>query len=268
MTMLTASAQLAEKVLRTFNLWRLPVRPLEIAAQEGIVVHSGFFGEGFDARIEYYRSLQGFCIYHAEPGGWRTEGRARFSLAHELGHFYLPAHRERLLKGKVHNSESDFRSRHPAELEADEFAADLLMPMELFQAQLGSFRSGFCTLDDLATLAERLGTSLTSTARRYCEADHEPCTIFFSTSGLMHWGRASQDMQLLGMYFCETNNPPPAGSKTAQLWSHILAGEQTEKIEGRVPAEVWFKWPKADYLWEEAKPLGQNRVITELTPDD
>jgi Zn-dependent peptidase ImmA (M78 family) len=86
----TASAQLAEKVLRSFNLWRLPVQPLEIATQEGIVIRSGFFGEGFDARIEYYRSHEAFCIFHAEPGGWRTEGRVRFSLAHELAHFYLP----------------------------------------------------------------------------------------------------------------------------------------------------------------------------------
>lgn len=264
----TASAVLAERVLRSFNLWRLPVRPLEIAVQEGIVVHSGFFGEGFDARIEYYRSQAGFCIFCAEPGGWRTEGRVRFSIAHELGHFYLPAHRERLLQGIGHNSESDFRSRDPAELDADEFAADLLMPMPLFRVELNSFRSGFCTLDDLSRLAQRLGTSLTSTAIRYCASDREPCTIFFSTNGMMHWGKASQDMRLLGMYFCETRDPPPAGSKTAELWANIRAGGAGDKLEGRVAAEVWFKWPKASYLWEEAMPLGQNRVITQLTPDD
>ncbi len=264
----TASAQLAERVLRSFNLWRLPVRPLDIMAQEGIIVHSGDFGDGFDARIEYYRSQEKFCVFHAEPGGWRTAGRVKFSLAHELGHFYLPAHRERLLKGIGHNSQSDFRSRDPAEREADEFAADLLMPMELFRNELNSFRIGFCMLNDLGRLAERLGTSLTSTAMRYCASDREPCTIFFSASGLMSWGTASQDMRSLGMYFCEKNCPPPIGSKTAELWDKLRAGEQPGKIDGRVPAELWFKWPKANYLWEEAMPLGQNRVITELTPDD
>jgi hypothetical protein len=264
----TVSAQLAEQVLRSFKLWGLPIRPLEIAAQEGIVVRGGYFGEGFDARIEYYRAQQGFCIFHAPVGGGRTEGRVRFSLAHELGHFYLPTHRERLLNGIGHNSESDFASRNPAELEADEFAADLLMPMELFRSELNSFRNGFCTLDNLAMLADRLQTSITSTARRYCESDREPCTIFFSTNGLMHWGKASQDMQLLGMYFWETNNPPPTGSKTAELWTKINAGEVVRTVEGRVRADIWFKWPKATYLWEEAMPLGRNRVITELTPDD
>ena len=263
-----ASGQLAEKVLRSIHLWRLPVRPEEIAAQEGIVIRPGLFGEGFDARIEYYRSEQAFCIYHAQPGGWRTAGRVRFSLAHELGHFYLPAHRERLLSGRRHNSESDFGSRNPAELEADEFAADLLMPMELYRGQLDSFRCGFCTLGDLTRLAEQLGTSLTSTARRYCESDREPCTIFFSTRGLMHWGKASTDMQSLGMYFCDTNQPAPAGSKTAELWAQLEAGAPVDKVEGRIRADVWFRWPKATYLWEEAMPLGRQRVITQLTPDD
>jgi hypothetical protein len=189
-------------------------------------------------------------------------------LAHELGHCYLPAHRERLLSGSRHKSVSDFGSRSPAELEADEFAADLLMPMELFRAQLDSFRCGFCTLSDLTRLAERLGTSLTSTVRRYCESDREPCTIFFSTDGMMHWGKASTDMQFLGMYFCETNQPAPAGSKTAELWNHLDAGTPVEKVEGRIRADVWFRWPKATYLWEEAMPLGRRRVITQLTPDD
>lgn len=264
----TASAELAEKVLRSFKLWRLPVKPLEIASHEGIIIRPGFFGAGFDARIEYYPSTEGFCIFHAQPGGWRTEGRVKFSLGHELGHFYLPEHRERLLSGQRHNSESDFISGSPIELQADEFSADLLMPMPLFRQALNQFRNGFCDLDDLGKLADQLGTSLTSTARRYCESDREACTIFFSRNGYMHWGRASEDMRRLGMYWCNSGEPPPAGSKTAELWEKLSAGETAAKIGGKVRADVWFKWPKAEFLWEEAKPLGLGRVITQLTPDD
>jgi len=263
----TPSAQLAEKVLKSFDMWRLPVEPLRIAAEEGIVVRSGYFGEGFDARIEYYRAHKAFCIYHAELRGLRTAGRVKFSLGHELGPFYLPKHRERLLAGTAHNSESDFSSRSPIELEADEFSADLLMPMPLFRTALDRFRNGFCDLDNLGTLAERLGTSFTSTARRYCESDREPCTIFFSTNGVMHWGMASEDMRRLGMYWCDSGNPPPTGSKTAELWELVANRQPAEKVSGRVLAELWFKWPKAEFLWEEVKFLG-NRVITQLTPDD
>ena len=142
------------------------------------MLRAGDYGGTFDARIEFYPNLKRFCIFHADPGGWRTVGRVRFSIAHEVGHFYLPAHRERLLKGIMHNSVTDFGSRSPTEIEADEFAADLLMPMGLFRAELNLFRNGFCDLDDLTRLADRLGTSITSTARRYCESDREPCYDF------------------------------------------------------------------------------------------
>ena len=164
---------------------------------------------------------------------------------------------------------TDYSSRSPTELEADAFSADLLMPMPLFREELRRFRNGFCTLDDLGTLANRLGTSLTSTAKRYIASDGEACTIFFSRDGRMHWGEASEDIHRLGLYWIDTGERPPKGSKTAALWDAIDAGEPTEKMGGRVRADVWFKWPKVEFLWEEAMPLGNTgRAITQLTPDD
>lgn len=264
----TASAQLATEVLQSFHLWQLPVDPFEIARHEGIMLKSGDYGTRFDARIEFYRNLKQFCIFFVEPGGWRTPGRVHFSIAHELGHFYLPDHRARLLKSIMHNSVADFGSRDPTEIEADEFAADLLMPMGLFRPALKSFRSGFCDLDDLARLADRLGTSITSTARRYCESDQEPCTIFFSEQGTVRWGHSSEDMKRTGMFYYPYNAAPPNGSKTAEFWSIVNDLGQSEKMSGRVPSHNWFERPQASYLWEEVMLLGNTgRAITQLTPD-
>ena len=148
-----------------------------------------------------------------QPEARALPGRVHFSIAHELGHFYLPAHRERLLKGIMHNSVIDFGSRTPIEIEADEFAADLLMPMELFRAELNRFRNGFCDLNDLSKLAARLGTSLTSTARRYCESDREPCTIFFSENGVIRWGHSSEDMKRTGMYYYKYETPRQSAAR-------------------------------------------------------
>lgn len=259
----------AENVLRDLGMWRLPVCPFSIAREEGIEIAPGGYGDRFDARIEYLRSAGAFCIYHQECGGWRTEGRVRFSVAHELGHFYLPDHRKRLLEGRMHNSVSDFRSQDPFEQQADEFAASLLMPMELFRQELERFRGGFCDLSDLSRLADRLGTSITSTARRYCQCDREPCTIFFSEDGIVRWGISSTDMQYRQMYFYEYGTPVPERSRTAKLWSQIAAGENVEIVKGSVDAHVWFDRPRAEYLWEEVMPLGRTGVaITQLTPED
>jgi Zn-dependent peptidase ImmA (M78 family) len=259
-------AELAEGILRSLNMWKVPVNPLDIARQEGILLKEGSYSDGFDARIEYYADHHVFCIFYAQSAGWRTDGRVRFTLSHELGHYFIEDHRQLLLSGKVHDSVSDFRSRDPIEIQADEFAADLLMPMPLFRAELDGFRSGFCTLDDLSTLATRLGTSLTSVGRRYCESDREPCTILFSDSGLIRWSHSSEDMKRKLLYFYPYNSAPPRGSKTAALWEMIHNGTATGKIEGSVAANVWFDMPRARYLWEEARPLGNTgRVITQIT---
>jgi Zn-dependent peptidase ImmA (M78 family) len=250
-------------------MYKLPINPFDIAKKEGIVIKPGYYDDDFDARIEYYPALNAYCIFHAEPIGWRTEGRVRFSIAHELGHFYLPEHRVRLRNGQMHNSKSDFVSRDPRELEADEFAADLLMPMESFRAELKRFRGGFCQLKDLMTLASNLGVSVTSVARRYCESDGEACTVYFSEGGKIRWGKASEDMNRTGMVYYRYGTPAPAGSKTAEYWEKFYAGERPERLAGQVPATVWFQWPRAKNLWEEAMPLGSTgRVITQLTPHD
>jgi hypothetical protein len=262
-------AELAEETLRSLRLWKLPVDPLEIIKREGIEVSPGIYGEGLDARIEYYPSVGEFCIFYELPGGWRTEGRVKFSLGHELGHYFLPLHRERLRNGYRHNSITDFVSRDPMEQEADEFSADLIMPVELFRKELKTFRGGFCTLGDLGRLANRLGTSLTSTARRYCDSDGEACTIFFSDAGIIRWGKSSEDMRRTGMYWYEYGTEPPCGSKTAEYWESVRCNEPTELLSGRVDADVWFSRPGADHLWEEVMPLGgTGRVITQLTPAD
>jgi hypothetical protein len=168
----------------------------------------------------------------------------------------------------MHNSESDFRSDDPHELEADEFAAALLMPMDLFRKEIDNFRCGFCKLVDLTALADRLGTSITSTARRYCQCDRDPCTVFFSKHGFIAWGESSTDMKYKQLYFYRFGTPPPRGSKTEELWRQIDSGQPVAVVQGTVDAHVWFDYPRVAYLWEEAMPLGTTGLaITQLTPE-
>ena len=60
-------------------------------------------------------------------------GFQRFSIAHELGHYFLPGHLDAVLGDRdVHESHAEFASADRYELEADHFAASLLMPRCLF----------------------------------------------------------------------------------------------------------------------------------------
>jgi hypothetical protein len=126
------------RILQALDMWRVPVDPFVIAREEEIELVPGEYGPKFDARIEYIAPIRCFAIYYKTAGVDRTEGRMRFSLGHELAHFYL--HRDSLIRGQAHNSIADFRSGNLVEQEADEFAARLLMPGELFVEAVHRFR--------------------------------------------------------------------------------------------------------------------------------
>lgn len=244
-------------------MWRLPVDPLQIAKEEGIELAPSNYGLGFDARIEYFHAFDRFGIYYQVAGPYRNAGRVNFSIGHELGHFYLPEHRKRLRLGNNHNSVSDFRSKSPQETEADRFAAHLLMPQELFIDYVKAFHGGFCTLKNLCTMAERLGTSITSTAIRYCDCGIDATLVVLSKHRTIHWSWPSDDMRPLGTWFVESGTQIPAGSQTARLYDRLEAGAADNFIEGSVSSHTWFEWPKRDNLWEEAMSLG-GYVLTYL----
>jgi hypothetical protein len=266
--MADAIRQDAERVLQDLGLWRLPVEPLRIIQEEGIELASGDFGPGFDARIEYFPEYKRFGIYYQQAGGrFRSQGRVNFSLAHEVAHFYLPEHRKRLQSGIWHNSLSDFGSKIASEKEADRFAAHLLMPQELFIKHVNLYHSGICNLKNLGAMAAKLGTSLTSTALRYCDCGIDSTLVLISKDRIVQWSLASPEMKPIGTWFVESGSAIPAGSRTASLYQQVEAGSPSDFIEGSVDSHIWFEWPKVDRLWEEAKCLG-GFVLTYLAVID
>lgn len=259
---------IVKATLTTLGMWRLPVDPFAIAKEEGIELAPGKYGARFDARIEFIPAVEMFIIYFRTAAHNRTEGRVRFSVAHELGHFYLPGHRESLLRGRSHNSVANFRSREPQEKEADEFAAALLMPEGLFGAELRRRGRNYCTLSDLRKLADEVFlTSITSTVRRYCQFDWEACSVVISEAGSIRWANQSDTMKALGMSYVP-EGPVPNTSVTARLWRRMPeVGAGTE--EGPVEAEAWYEHPRREKLWEEAMALGSTgQVLTFLTLED
>jgi hypothetical protein len=260
----------AEKTLTALRMWRLPVDPMAIAKEEGIELAPGRYGEKFDARIKFVRAAKTFILSYREACPGLTEGRVRFSIGHELGHYYLAHHREYLLRGHTHRSVTDFRSRDPHEMEADEFSSALLMPAPLFAAALKSRNMTICTLSDLSRLAENtFQTSLTSTVRRYVGFDWEACSMVVSRDGVVKWAKHSDSMNALHMGWIEYDIPVPNTTPTAKLWNRLAQEATLERMDGRVDADVWFDRPYRPRLWEESMPLGYTGlVLTFLTVDE
>src|SRR3546814_8530393 len=161
--------QRAEAFLRDEGITTLPVDPFMIAASRDIEVKE---------KRDTTGGVSGMLLRHGDVFGIlyathiRSEGFHRFSVGHELGHYFLDGHIDHILpKDGIHTSHAGFVSANPYELEADQFAAGLLMPATPFKRALekkeaglqgGESLAGLCKTSLTATAIDRKSTSLNS----------------------------------------------------------------------------------------------------------
>ena len=262
----------AEVILAAHEITSFPIDPMAIAELERIVLVPGDFDGCFDGRIEYRRQAGAgrfYLFYAEEHPPDRPLGRVRFSVAHELGHFYLPEHREYLISGVWHGSHAGFVSDKPVEREADHFATALLMPSREFKRRVSMNSRGVCTLRDLVTFAnEVFQTSLSSTAIRYAQLNFEPCSVILSRDGQVLFSIRSDDMRRLGLGWLTKGTRIPAASVTGRVLA-APPGEKTVKTKGQTDSDVWFESNRPFSLWEEVKVLGQTGLtLTFLALDE
>src|SRR5258706_4580314 len=115
--------RLASEVLSGWGGKTPPVDVESIARDEGIALGPGSYGENFCGRIEFHSDVSKFILFHPDLDLVHNPARVRFSIAHELGHYFIEHHRELLMAGRAHNSTSGFICEDDIEREADEFAA-------------------------------------------------------------------------------------------------------------------------------------------------
>lgn len=102
--------------------------------------------------------------------------RIRFALAHELGHLELHKKIQSQFNCDKRAFEEWFSKQAAAlrEIEANEFAAELLLPEEFVKAELTTGKPSFQSLD---RIGEKYHTSLMATARRFIEMTPEACAV-------------------------------------------------------------------------------------------
>lgn len=254
--------QLADSILQLYRL-TVPVDLGKIAAEEGIELVAGQFGSDFHGRIEYLPEERVFAIYHPEDSGEIFPGRIRFTVAHELGHFFIPEHREILLRDLVHDSTEDFRSSRQIEREADRFASALLIPGALLKGKMG--RRGFLSLKEIREVAGECRTSLQAAAFRYTQFTSEPHLAIVSENQRVLYYFTSEEANARGFGGLGTKSVPQESPAM-----RALLGEQGVIQEGATNTETWFseRSRRAD-LWEESLNLGyDHRVLTLLSWQD
>jgi Zn-dependent peptidase ImmA (M78 family) len=225
----------AERVVRDHAITALPVDPVAIAERHDIEVvakpaaHGGVSGM-------LIRHDDQFCIAyatHIESPGFR-----RFSIAHELGHYFLAGHIDAVLAtGSVHESRAGFLSSLDYELEADRFAARLLMPHALFSAALRRAGEGPEAVESLATTCV---TSLPATAIRYAECTREPVAIIVSTGNSIDFCCMSAALKEAdGIDWIRRNQPVPCSSVTHAFNRDPERVRRAERAAGESGLQDW-----------------------------
>jgi hypothetical protein len=120
----------------------------------------------------------------------RELGRRKFTIAHEIGHFLLPGHDVEECVCLSHDLESWGEKLDKRELDANEFAAELLIPTLLVQKRVTAAEPG---LRHITEIAREFSASLTATARRFVEISSYRCAMVWSTKGRIIWYAKSSE---------------------------------------------------------------------------
>jgi hypothetical protein len=173
--------QCARQVVRDHGFTAIPVTPKEIARQKDIAVqpfHPNSLGISGVLMMVNNR----FSIGYSTAIG--NVGFENFTIAHELGHYFLDGHALALLESGAHYSKSGYMSKDVYEKEADLFASELLMPEFLFRGAIAKGGFGFALIKRLAEEAE---TSIVATAIRYAKIADDPVAVILSEGEQVQW---------------------------------------------------------------------------------
>jgi Zn-dependent peptidase ImmA (M78 family) len=165
-------------------LEELKIRQPEEIDIELIAAH-----QGLSILFKPLRKEEGHLIHAGSVGiivvaeAARGSGKWRFVVAHEIGHFVRHPKFDQLrycTDADLHN----WRRSGGHEVEANDFAAELLMPQSLFEKLCDCNRPSLREVDKLSALFQ---TSLTATAVRFVQFCPEPCAVVYSVNGIVEW---------------------------------------------------------------------------------
>lgn len=178
-------------------------------------------------------------------------GQKRFAIAHELGHWLL--HRGRT-QAHLDSPEqlNDYR-KSPMEVEANAFAAEVLMPRELF---LREFPGSSVDLSHVCEVAERIGVGPTAATKRLVSMAPVNALMVAHRDGATAWYDRSSRCTLPAIL--------PRTKVPTVLTEHAGIGP---RLRRQCPATEWLpRMPANRMLDEQTLWIPDGPAITVLTP--
>ena len=242
---------LVTRILKLKPDLQLPVPIEDLCADLDIFRIADLETEGFEAALITDNVKSKGAILVAKG---RSRQRRRFSIAHELGHFLIPAHMpptdgqflcsaEQLQQ--LSDKDQDRRAR--MEVEANRFAALLLMPPPLLRPRLRQVRQP--RIEQLVALAETFDVSKDAMARAFAEYNDEPVAVLIWRDGRLVRCYRSQSMPWLGVGLGDR-------ATCEQLGPNTTVGVASVSDLAMVATETWF----ADRSARQVLELSEQRM--------
>jgi hypothetical protein len=247
------------------NKW---IDPEYVIHQSDITLSFNHYGDTFDGMLEW--SGTGFHIYcNLARVENCTSTRARFTLGHELGHYFIDSHRNALQSGKVPAHPSFCSERYPelvVEQEAHHFSSNLLMPHERVMKVLDPEKS-VVSVAKICSLQRIFDVSFQSAAIRAIESTNTPCAgVMWRTDGKV-WYVVSGGFESLGYRKMKRDRQALCPDSATKHCFEKDESHTSKTADGLAKASAWFYGVNAgsakDLVFaEEAVKLGKHGVFT------
>jgi hypothetical protein len=170
--------------------------------------------------------------------------RQRFTVCHEIAHIHLS-----LPTNHEGQSDSGLYTKRPQnEVFCDIFAAEVLLPSDLFRPRVDEAEIGFSSVD---RLADEFGASLTATGSRFAFLNRAFCAFVLAERGFVRYASRSPSLKEIKAWIPNGYKVPP--SSLAARGRDLLSTEQHT-----VDPTEWFEdWDRSGTLFEEARYLSQ-----------
>jgi hypothetical protein len=254
----------AAEVLKKLDMIKLPINPFAVADAHEILHQEN---PSLEAGISGCLMKVGDAFGIIYSTRFSSDGFKRFTVGHELGHYFLDGHVHYLFgQGQqVHYSDSGFLSGDAYEKEADAFAAGLLMPKGLFRAAIEDAGQG---LEAVEALAEICGTSLTASSIRYALLTDDPVTVVCSAGEKIAFAFMSKALkERRNLTWIRKGTGLPPRSTTAAFNRDSANVLNRRRITGISSLADWFDGDDLE-INEDVLGLGEyGRTLTILWAD-
>jgi IrrE N-terminal-like domain len=162
--------------------------------------------------------------------------RRRFTIAHELGHFLLPWHRQERFSCqssdiKDHGNSRSVSTEHATiETEANTFASELLMPTQAVKTILAKF--DMPSLVDLTDLSDTFDVSFEAAVHRYKALTQDAVAFIFSYNNVVRYWVKSKVMPYA--LRVRKDHALPISSPSRRQSEYVSDWE-------KIPAHIWLE---------------------------